>query len=151
VPISKLAPTLSNLRPGVKVAPGSILFEKVQTAEALAEQAAATKAKKEALAKAAEKKAARAAAVDKQQAAAGGAAEDELAKVDMRVAQILEVSRHDSADALYVEKIDVGEAAPRQVVSGLVKHMSADQLQGRRVVLVANMKPSKMRGVESQV
>lgn len=53
--------------------------------------------------------------------------------------------------SLYVEEIDVGEATgPRQVVSGLVKYIpEAAQLEGRRVVLVTNMKPANMRGVKS--
>ena len=51
---------------------------------------------------------------------------------------------------MFVEKIDVGEAEPRQVVSGLVKFMPrVEDLQGRRVVVVANMKPANMRGVKS--
>jgi hypothetical protein len=56
-----------------------------------------------------------------------------------------------AADSLYVEEVDVGEGAPRQVVSGLVKHIpDAAQLAGRRVLVVANMKPANMRGVQSQ-
>lgn len=43
----------------------------------------------------------------------------------------------------------MGEAQPRQVVSGLVKFMSEAQMRGQRVVVVANMKPANMRGVES--
>jgi methionyl-tRNA synthetase len=47
--------------------------------------------------------------------------------------------------------VDLGEGAPRQVVSGLVKHIpDAAQLAGRRVLVVANMKPANMRGVQSQ-
>ena len=51
--------------------------------------------------------------------------------------------------SLYVEQIDVGEAEPRQVVSGLVKFMTEAQMRGQRVVVVANMKPANMRGVKS--
>lgn len=46
--------------------------------------------------------------------------------------------------------IDVGEANPRQVVSGLVKYIPIEQMQGRMVVVLANLKPNKLRGVESQ-
>jgi len=50
-----------------------------------------------------------------------------------------------------VETIDVGDASgPRQVVSGLADHVPEAEMLGRRVVVVANMKPSKMRGVESR-
>lgn len=58
--------------------------------------------------------------------------------------------QHPDADSLYVEKIDVGEAEPRTVVSGLVQFVPKEQLQDRLVVLLCNLKPQKMRGVESQ-
>ena len=68
-----------------------------------------------------------------------------------RVGTIVEVRRHPDAEKLYVEMIDLGEpAGPRQVVSGLVDHVPEAEMLGRRVVVVANMKPSKMRGVESR-
>jgi methionyl-tRNA synthetase len=49
-----------------------------------------------------------------------------------------------------VEEIDVGEAQPRTVVSGLVKYIPEAEMQGRRVVLVCNLKPATMRGVRSE-
>lgn len=51
--------------------------------------------------------------------------------------------------SLYVEDIDVGEETPRVVVSGLVKFKSVEQMLGARVVVVANMKPTALRGVRS--
>jgi len=60
------------------------------------------------------------------------------------------VEQHPEADSLYVEKVDLGEPEPRTVVSGLVRHVTADQLQGRLVVVLCNLKPAKMRGVESR-
>ena len=61
------------------------------------------------------------------------------------------MERHPEADSLYVEEVDLGEpTGPRRVVSGLVKYMTAEALLGRRVVLLANTKPSKLKGVESQ-
>ncbi|KAI8906771.1 hypothetical protein EDD86DRAFT_209703 [Gorgonomyces haynaldii] len=71
-------------------------------------------------------------------------------KLDFRVGKILSVKRHPDADALYVEEIDVGEDKPRTVCSGLVKYMTEDKLQDKLVVLLCNLKPAKMRGVESQ-
>uniref|UniRef100_A0A2K6V5C0 Aminoacyl tRNA synthetase complex interacting multifunctional protein 1 n=1 Tax=Saimiri boliviensis boliviensis TaxID=39432 RepID=A0A2K6V5C0_SAIBB len=53
-------------------------------------------------------------------------------------------------DSLYVEEVDVGEVAPRTVVSGLVNHVPLEQMQNRMVVLLCNLKPAKMRGVLSQ-
>ena len=58
--------------------------------------------------------------------------------------------QHPDADSLYVEKIDVGEAEPRTVVSGLVQFVPQEDLQDRLVVVLCNLKPQKMRGVESQ-
>jgi len=83
-------------------------------------------------------------------AAAAGEAQSDLSKLNILVGRIVEVSIHPEADSLYIEKIDVGEAAPRQVVSGLVKHIPIEQMQGRSVVILANLKANKLRGVESQ-
>jgi len=58
--------------------------------------------------------------------------------------------RHPDADSLYIEEIDVGEEAPRQVVSGLVKHIPEPEMQRRRVLVLCNLKPAAMRGVQSQ-
>ncbi|XP_015667133.1 tyrosine--tRNA ligase, cytoplasmic [Protobothrops mucrosquamatus] len=71
-------------------------------------------------------------------------------RVDLRVGRVLSVEKHPDANTLYVEKIDLGEAKPRTVVSGLVEFVPKEELQDRLVVLVCNMKPQKMRGVESQ-
>ena len=140
VPIAKLSATLTNLQPGTQTAAGEILYEKVATAEALAKQAADAEAKKAAEAKKREADAKR----------AGAPPQSDLSKMDFRVGVIIDVKRHESADALYVERVDVGEAAPRQVVSGLVKHIPIEQMANRRVVVLANLKPSALRDVESQ-
>ena len=71
-------------------------------------------------------------------------------RLDFRVGVILSVEKHPQADSLYIEQVDLGEETPRQVVSGLVKFMTEDELLGRQVVLLCNLKPAKMRGVESQ-
>ncbi|KAJ3099086.1 hypothetical protein HDU96_010828 [Phlyctochytrium bullatum] len=71
-------------------------------------------------------------------------------KLDLRVGKIISVQRHAQADTLYVEQVDLGEDKPRTVVSGLVKYMKESDLQDRLVVLLCNLKPQKMRGVESQ-
>ncbi|XP_028157508.1 tyrosine--tRNA ligase, cytoplasmic [Ostrinia furnacalis] len=80
------------------------------------------------------------------------AAVDEIvpSKLDIRVGRIVEVSRHPDADALYVEKIDLGEAEPRTVVSGLVNFVPIEEMQNRDVVVLCNLKPAKMRGIESK-
>lgn len=71
-------------------------------------------------------------------------------RVDLRVGKVLRVEKHPEADTLYVEKVDVGEPEPRTVVSGLVEFVPREELQDRLVLVVCNLKPQKMRGVESQ-
>lgn len=63
---------------------------------------------------------------------------------------LLSTLQHPDADSLYLEKIDVGEAEPRTVVSGLVAYISQEDLQDRMVLVLCNLKPQKMRGIESQ-
>jgi len=70
-------------------------------------------------------------------------------RLDMRIGKIIEVSRHPDAEKLYVEKIDLGEPSPRTVVSGLVDFVPEDKMLNRLVVVLCNLKPAKMRGVES--
>lgn len=85
-------------------------------------------------------------------ASAGGAAAakgSDLAKVDIRVGRVVSVARHPTADNLYIEQIDLGEAAPRTVVSGLVKYLAADQIANRLVVVLCNLAPRPLQGVES--
>ncbi|CAI2351710.1 unnamed protein product [Caenorhabditis sp. 36 PRJEB53466] len=74
----------------------------------------------------------------------------DIGRLDLRVGRIIKCEKHPDADALYVEQIDVGEPAPRTVVSGLVRHVPLDQMQNRLVVVMCNLKPAKMRGVESR-
>ncbi|CAB1320345.1 unnamed protein product [Coregonus sp. 'balchen'] len=75
---------------------------------------------------------------------------DELvpSRLDIRVGKVISVEKHPDADSLYLEKIDVGEAEPRTVVSGLVAYVSQEALQDRLVLLLCNLKPQKMRGVD---
>jgi methionyl-tRNA synthetase len=66
------------------------------------------------------------------------------------VGTITAAERVPKADKLLKLTIDLGEAAPRTVVSGIAQHYAPEDLPGRQVVLVANLEPRKMRGVESQ-
>lgn len=70
-------------------------------------------------------------------------------QIDLRVGKILKVEKHPDADSLYVESIDVGEAEPRTVVSGLVKHIPIEEMENRWLICVCNLKPAAMRGVKS--
>jgi aminoacyl tRNA synthase complex-interacting multifunctional protein 1 len=70
--------------------------------------------------------------------------------IDIRVGKILSVERHSNADGLYVEKIDAGEEKPRTVCSGLVGKVEMADLQDKFVLIMANLKPSNMRGITSE-
>ncbi|KAI1724151.1 tRNA synthetases class I (M) domain-containing protein [Ditylenchus destructor] len=74
----------------------------------------------------------------------------DVGRLDLRVGRIIEAKKHPDADALYVEQIDLGEGQPRTVVSGLVRFVPLEQMQNRLVVCCCNLKPAKMRGIESQ-
>ncbi|KAK7603568.1 hypothetical protein V9T40_003567 [Parthenolecanium corni] len=78
-------------------------------------------------------------------------ADDEVLphRLDIRIGKIIEVSKHPEADSLYVEKIDLGEENPRTIVSGLVQYVPQNEMENRLVVVLCNLKPAKMRGIES--
>ncbi len=74
---------------------------------------------------------------------------DDFAKLDLRVAEVIEVEDHPNADKLLVLTLDLGYEK-RQVVSGIKSHYNRDNLLGKKVVVITNLKPVKLRGVESQ-
>lgn len=65
----------------------------------------------------------------------------DISRLDLRVGKIVDIQKHPDADALYLEKIDVGELAPRTVVSGLVKHVPIEEMRNRLVIVFCNLKP----------
>ena len=69
-------------------------------------------------------------------------------RLDVRVARILEVRDHPNADKLYVMQVDLGTER-RQIVAGIRENYTKDQLAGRKIALLANLAPAKLRGVES--
>ena len=75
---------------------------------------------------------------------------DDFLKVELRVGQIKVAERIPNADKLLRFEIDLGEAQPRQILAGLAESYDPEKLIGRKVVVVANLKPRKMRGLESQ-
>ncbi|XP_033210758.1 tyrosine--tRNA ligase, cytoplasmic [Belonocnema kinseyi] len=71
-------------------------------------------------------------------------------RLDIRVGKITNVEKHPEADSLYVEKIDVGDpTGDRTIVSGLVNFIPIEEMKDRMVVILANLKPAKLRGIES--
>ena len=74
---------------------------------------------------------------------------DDFAKLDLRVAKVIAAEKIENADKLLKLELEVGEET-RQVVSGIAQHYTPEQLVGKNVILVANLKPAKLRGVLSQ-
>ena len=74
---------------------------------------------------------------------------DDFKKLDLRVAEILKVELHPNADRLWLLTIRIGEEE-RQIVAGIKQHYTAEELIGKKVVVVANIAPAVIRGVESQ-
>ncbi|ODQ54011.1 nucleic acid-binding protein [Saitoella complicata NRRL Y-17804] len=69
---------------------------------------------------------------------------------DLRVGYIEKAVKHPDADALYVSTIHCGDEAPRTVVSGLVRYVPLEAMQGRKVIVITSLKPAKMRGILSE-
>jgi len=74
---------------------------------------------------------------------------DDFAKVKLRVGRVLEASPHPNADKLVVLKVDLGDEQ-RQLCAGIKGHYAPEQLVGKNIIVVANLAPRMMRGVESQ-
>jgi len=75
---------------------------------------------------------------------------DDFKKVVLKVGKVVEASAHANANKLLVLKVDLGNGETRQVVSGIKQWYTPEQLVGKSVVLVANLAPAVLRGVESQ-
>ncbi|MDR2841967.1 MAG: methionine--tRNA ligase [Spirochaetaceae bacterium] len=70
-------------------------------------------------------------------------------RIDLRVAKIVGIEKHPSADKLYVEHLDIA-GEERVIVSGLVPYYKEEELLGKHIILVYNLKPAKLRGIESK-
>ena len=75
---------------------------------------------------------------------------DDFLKVELRVGEVKVAERVPNADKLLRMEVDIGEEKPRQLLAGLAEYYEPEKLIGRKVVVVANLKPRKMRGLESQ-
>ncbi|MCC7035113.1 MAG: methionine--tRNA ligase [Acidobacteria bacterium] len=74
---------------------------------------------------------------------------DDFMKVQLKVARILEASNVPKSKKLVQLKVDVGEAEPRTILAGIAESYQPEQLVGRTIVVVANLKPAKLMGIES--
>lgn len=131
----ELSPSFDNLVAGTKVVVGDILFQKVLTAEEIlqAEQSLEKKANGNASVATKPKK------NDLQL----------FASLDIRVGQITQVWPHPDSDELYCEEIEIGEAEPKQIASGLRKFYKLEEMKNRKVLVLLNLKPAKLRGFKS--
>jgi len=75
---------------------------------------------------------------------------DDFLRIDLRVGTIRKAEPHPNADRLVVLSVDVGEDQERQIVAGIRAAYAPEALVGRQIVVVANLKPVKLRGVESR-
>lgn len=74
---------------------------------------------------------------------------EDFTKIELKVGTILSAEKHPKADRLLVEQIDLGDEV-RQIVSGIASTFKPEDVVGKKVVVVSNLKPVKLRGVESQ-
>lgn len=73
---------------------------------------------------------------------------EEFKKISLKIAKILEVKEHPNADKLYVIKVDIG-GEERELVAGIREAYKPEELKDKLVVVVDNMKPAVIRGIES--
>jgi methionyl-tRNA synthetase len=74
----------------------------------------------------------------------------DFARIDLRVGEVSSAERIPKADKLLLLTVDIGEEKPRQILAGIAQYYEPEQLVGRKIVVVANLKPRKLRGYESQ-
>lgn len=73
----------------------------------------------------------------------------DFAKVELRIAEVLEAEKVEGADKLLKLQINIG-TEKRQIVAGIAKHYAPEDLIGKKIAVVVNLKPAKLRGIESQ-
>src|SRR6185437_14597117 len=74
---------------------------------------------------------------------------DDFVKIELRAATVLEAERVPKADKLLRLIVDLGEGKPRQILAGIAQHYAPEEIVGRKIIVVANLAPRKLRGLES--
>lgn len=134
--------TWGQFQPGVKVTKGEALFPRLDLEKEIAVIDESTAASRKQQEQKQEKK-------EKPQVESKPLIQiDDFAKVELRVAQVLEAEKVPKADKLLKLQLDLGYEI-RQVVSGIAKHYQPYELVGKKVICVTNLAPVKLRGVES--
>lgn len=137
------------LATGTKVQKGDPLFPRIEITETGDTVIAATK---KSAAKAVKAEAPQAEAKKEAKPAPAAAAEitiEDFAKIDLRVATIVAAERVPKTDKLFKLQVKIGDEE-RTIVSGIAQHYEAEDLIGRNVIVIANLKPAKLRGIESR-
>jgi methionyl-tRNA synthetase len=80
----------------------------------------------------------------------GPTTKENFEKIELRTGTIIEATQHPDAQKLLVLKVDLGEAQPRSIVAGIANRFTPEELLHQKVSAVANLKPSKLRGILSQ-
>lgn len=137
------------LATGTKVQKGEPLFPRIEVTEAGETVIAATKKN---AAKAIKAEAPKAEAKKEAKPAAAAADEitiDDFAKIDLRVATVIAAERVPKTDKLIKLQVKIGDEE-RTIVSGIAQHYEPENLIGKNVIVIANLKPAKLRGIESR-
>ena len=137
------------LATGTKVQKGEPLFPRIEVTEAGETVIAATK---KTAAKAIKAEAPNAEAKKEAKPAAAAADEitiDDFAKIDLRVATVIAAERVPKTDKLIKLQVKIGDEE-RTIVSGIAQHYEPENLIGKNVIVIANLKPAKLRGIESR-
>lgn len=137
------------LATGTKVQKGEPLFPRIEVTEAGETVIAATK---KTAAKAIKAEAPKAEAKKEAKSAAAAADEitiDDFAKIDLRVATVVAAERVPKTDKLIKLQVKIGDEE-RTIVSGIAQHYEPENLIGKNVIVIANLKPAKLRGIESR-
>ena len=137
------------LATGTKVQKGEPLFPRIEVTEAGETVIAATK---KTAAKAIKAEAPKAEAKKEEKPAAAAAGEitiDDFAKIDLRVATVVAAERVPKTDKLIKLQVKIGDEE-RTIVSGIAQHYEPENLIGKNVIVIANLKPAKLRGIESR-
>lgn len=137
------------LATGTKVQKGEPLFPRIEVTEAGETVIAATK---KTAAKAIKAEAPKAEAKKEAKSAAAAADEitiDDFAKIDLRVATVIAAERVPKTDKLIKLLVKIGDEE-RTIVSGIAQHYEPENLIGKNVIVIANLKPAKLRGIESR-
>lgn len=75
---------------------------------------------------------------------------EEFKKLNLVIGTILEAQEHPNADRLYILKVDIGNGTTRQLVAGIRASYKKDELINKQIVVVENLEPANIRGIESQ-